>query len=256
MDFLGVIRDVAIGAARLTPGISTLVDGLETARDTYETMETIKSLGEYSDLLLNAGSVSSELVSVATMLLKPAQRTEIIAAGLQSIIGMHTLCGWTNEPTKGESYGEGGAGFNEVHETLSSATPDEGWTGRGSDAYADANTRQRELIRKMVDADYAVSGALSAEANRLNETQRILNNMSTALGNAILPALLAEASGGRKYGERLKLAVEAAAVSATIPTCLYRMNEMSEFADERAKTISEAVSIYREIARDGYPTWM
>lgn len=198
------------------------------------------------DLANNAGDILG--------MLRIADKTPIIQAGLKIVLSMQYQCGWTNEPTKGDGYSESAQRFNDISDTLSSAMPDDSWAGSASDAYRAANELQRLRAKKMVDADLDVRMALSAEAGEVDNTRRILNNAATMMGNAILPALAARAIP--RIGKAVSLEIETAVVGVSLPTCIWYMNQLSEHSTRAAHSIQKAAELYEEIAAAGYPTQM
>ncbi|MDY6996496.1 MAG: EspA/EspE family type VII secretion system effector [Actinomycetota bacterium] len=197
---------------------------------------------------------TAEVASVAQAMLPRARQTPIIAGGLQAVLAMQYLCGWTNEPSDGEGYSASAQRFNEVIDTLKSAMPEQHWAGEASDAYRRANEHHCRLAETMVDADLDVHAALSAEAGEVNNTRRILNNAATLMGNAIAPALVVQAIP--EVGMGMSRAIESAVVGVSLPTCLWYMEQLSEQSMRAAESIRNATLLYEEIADGQYSTRM
>ncbi len=206
------------------------------------------------DALWNLAGDVGEVASVATVLLPAAKQTNIIAAGLRTILALQMQCGWTNTPEDGDGFSQSAQRFNGVADGLETAYPNDSWSGPASDAYALANEKQKNRARRMPDADLDVAMAISSEAAAVNTTRRILNNAATLMGNAIAPALAARSIP--RVGKAMSLEIETAAVGVSIPTCLWYMNELSNHSERSAQTMNDAARIYDEIAAECYPTSM
>lgn len=206
------------------------------------------------DALWNLAGNFAEVASVALALLPAARQTDIISAGLKTVLALQLQCGWTNMPEDGDGYSQSAQKFNLVADGLDTAFPDERWQGDAADAYAKANERQKNRARRMPDADLDVLMAISSQAAAVNTTRRMLNNAATLMGNAIVPALAARSIP--RVGKAMSLEIEMAAVGVSIPTCLWYVNELSNHAERSAQTMKDAARIYDEIAAECYPTRM
>lgn len=206
------------------------------------------------DALWNLAGDTAEVASVALVLLPAAKQTDIIAAGLRTVLGMQYQCGWINEPTEADGYSESAKRFNDISDTLKSARPEDRWTGSASDAYSHANDLQHNRVKMLVDADLDVRMALTAESGEVNNTRRILNNAAMLMGNAIAPALAARVIP--KVGKALSLEIEAAVVAVSLPTCIWYMNQLADHSTRAAESIRNAVRLYEEVADSCYPTRM
>lgn len=247
-------------------------DVMQQIGDTLKTADPFGPMGEAGDILSglfhareliadngpealwNLAGNTAEVASVALMLLPAAKQTDIISAGLKTVMGLQVLCGWTNEPTEGDGYSDSATRFNTVADSLQTAMPDDRWVGAASDAYRQANEVQRERAKKMVDADLSVRMAVSAEAGEVNSTRRILNNAATMMGNAIMPALAARAIP--RIGKAVSMEIELAVVGVSLPTCLWHINQLSEHSAKAVESILAATRLYEEVAAAGYATRM
>jgi uncharacterized protein YukE len=206
------------------------------------------------DALWNLAGDFGEVASVALVLLPAAKQTDIISAGLKTVLGLQLQCGWTNAPEDGDGYSQSAQQFNLVADGLETAFPDDRWQGDAADAYSEANKSQKDRARRMPDADLDVLMAISSEAGAVNTTRRILNNAATLMGNAIVPALAARSIP--RVGKAMSLEIEMAAVGVSIPTCLWYVNELSNHSERSAQAMKDAARIYDEIAAECYPTRM
>lgn len=129
-------------------------DVMQQIGDTLKTADPFGPMGEAGDILSglfhareliaddgpealwNLAGNTAEVASVAQMLLPAAKQTDIISAGLKTVMGLQMLCAWTNEPSEGDGYSAGATRFNTVADSLGSAMPDDRWAGTASDAYA------------------------------------------------------------------------------------------------------------------------
>ncbi|WNG88200.1 EspA/EspE family type VII secretion system effector [Mycobacterium sp. ITM-2016-00317] len=206
------------------------------------------------DAVWNLAGDFGDVASVAQGLLPLATRTLIIEGGLKMVTVMEDQCGGANIPTEGDTYSESAQRFNQVGETLDSAMPDHRWRGEASQAYQEANEQQLARVRKIVDADLKVRMALSAEAGEVRAARRAFNEAATVMGNAIVPALAARALG--KHGKAVAHAIETAAVAAAMPICIWHMTQLTAHSTRAAATLMDAVALYDQVARDGYPIRM
>lgn len=206
------------------------------------------------DAVWNLAKDLGDVASVAQGLLPLASQTLIIESGLKMVTVMEDRCGGANIPTEGDAYSESAQRFTQVGETLTSAMPDHRWRGAASDAYGEANERQLARVRKIVEADLKVRMTLSAEAGEVRNARRMFNEASTVMGNAIVPALAARALG--KHGKAVAHGIETAAVAAAMPVCIWHMTQLTAHSTRAAATLMDAVELYEQVARDGYPISM
>lgn len=206
------------------------------------------------DALWNLAGNIGDFASVAQAMLPLAKQTLIIEGGLKLVSAMEDQCGGTNAPTEGDSYSEGARRFNRISDTLKSATPGDDWKGSASDSYHQANDRQRERARLMVDADLEVRMALSAEAGEVRAIRRTFNKAATVMGNAIVPALAARALG--KHGKAIAYGIETGAVGAALPVCIWQMTQLAEHSTRAAATLKDAVLLYEAVAKAEPPIRM
>lgn len=207
-----------------------------------------------TDALWNLASNAGDFASVAQGMLPLARQTLIIEGGLKMISLMEDQCGGMNSPSEGDGYSESARYFNRIHDVLKSAVPGDDWSGVASDAYQQANGRQRDRVRKMVDADLDVRMALSAEAGEVRAIRRTFNEAATVMGNAIVPALAARALG--KNGKAISYGIETGAVGSALPVCIWQLTQLAEHSTRAAATLKDAARLYEQIANDEYPIRM
>lgn len=212
-------------------------------------------LGEHgADALWNLAGDIGEVSSVAMALLPAAKQTDVISAGLRTVLAMQYQCGFTNTPEDGDGYSQSAQRFNTVADRLGSAFPDERWQGDAAEAYSEENRRQQDRARRMPGIDLDVLMAISSEAGAVQTTRRILDNAATLMGNAITPALAARAIP--RVGKAISLEIEIAAVGVSLPTCIWYMNRLTEHAEHSAQTMAAAARAYDVIADECYPDKM
>ncbi|MCK0175552.1 EspA/EspE family type VII secretion system effector [Mycolicibacterium sp. F2034L] len=238
------MTDILGDAADLIPP-NPITEAIDSVGNLIDVARAIDDNG--IDALWNAAADIGEGASVVEFFLPKSKQTPIISGGLKIIQGFQHSCGDPNEIDRGDGYAKGYQKHNEIADALAKPVPNPTWTGAASDAYSYANEQQRLRAKRMVDADIAINGAISAEAHELTSVRRMLNEAATVMGNAIIPAVAALAIP--RYGKGLSLAIQLGVVGAAVPGAIWRMEALQDVSENVSKSVTDAKRIYEEVTR-------
>ena len=182
--------------------------------------------------------------------LKDAMGSEILDGGQKVIEGMRLSTG-VGEPESGERFGQGWSRFNNAGETLTSAFPNDSWTGAGADAYADQNRTQAGRTNTIALLDRGVQTVIAREAYQVSYHRDKLDGQSNFLADlSYVTMALAFVPG---YGRAMKATVELAAVQAALSICSLELYELSREASQNAAELQQAVGLYERAAETATP---
>ncbi|MGV0811357.1 EspA/EspE family type VII secretion system effector [Mycolicibacterium boenickei] len=176
-----------------------------------------------------------------------AMATPIIQKALTTMMVMSNTCGF-GDPTPGTEFGDGARGFSQLSTSMGSTASPSSWTGWASDGYDKQNRKQQERLARMSESDKAVEGALASEAEQNGVTRKMLDRCQTVCGLSIAPAIAAKLSP--PPGPAISIAIEIAAVTATLPLAIDRYLDLIENSVRNATIIRRAGSGYDQIAGD------
>lgn len=174
-----------------------------------------------------------------------AAATPIINIGLITLTVASNTLGF-GRPEDGERFGTGSSHFYNAYAGLQKSIPPDDWEGTASDAYGDQNSKQQMRAADMADYDAGVQDVLANEAGQVDNTREFVSKRQTALGLSIAPALAAKLIP--VAGPALSVAIEIAAVGATVPFAMQRVEEMLHHADNNAKKIRDLATSYDSVA--------
>jgi hypothetical protein len=163
----------------------------------------------------------------------------VVIAGLKDTTGQ-------GDPARGEAFGQAQSTFHGVTATFKSAVPDHRWSGTGSYAYADQNTRQQLRSEAMADADREVHKVLDREAAQITLRRGYLDDQCSLLAgtsHATSPLQFIP-----RYGEAMTLAIELAAVQTALGESCRQMNQLQSEVAQNAAELLQAVGRYAGIA--------
>lgn len=245
-------------------GIRELIDSIrDAAKDAAHTFERVEkyvgpglgaiSLGkDVADVVTGDYSAVSDLVDdgVAVMqtLLGDAYATPIIEAGLLLLDSYSVMCGDPVTPDVGEMLGNGAAAFEQIEGDIKSAEPTGEWTGASSVTYALADSKQATRAADMAKADGKLQRIIADEAEQIGQTRDFIDERGSELHLAILPALAALAPVFEPEGAAVSIAIQIAAVAATVPRATDRMIEMATNASANARDIRAVADDYTAVA--------
>src|SRR4051812_21082588 len=194
-------------------------------------LENVRGVGE---LLTERGMASggSGPADVAGSDLLDVCQT--VVTGLKSITGHR-------DPECGEAFGRAQSAFTRVDETLRSAVPDNGWEGAGADAYADQNARQQLRSQAIADADREVHEVLAREAAQITLRRGYLDDQYSFLANT--GHVMCPLQFIPRYGEAMRLAVEAAVLQTALGESCHQINRLQSEA-QNAAALQQAVGRY------------
>ncbi|MBJ7387766.1 MAG: hypothetical protein JHC55_25110, partial [Mycolicibacterium sp.] len=204
MSVVGDIKDVGdalweVGKAgqELAGEADTLARGLKGLGNLFERFSPAGRLADLAKLGRKLSTYADDALKFLARpdvqrFLKRANRP-ILTGGQKTIGGMKFTTGF-GDPEDGARFNEGAARFQRAGATLSSAHPDDCWSGRGSGAYGDANERQIGRTRAVSAADQAVNAVLTREANQIVATRTALDDQSDWLADVGLVTMLVAAT--------------------------------------------------------------
>jgi hypothetical protein len=255
MSLVGDIKDVGdalweVGKAgqELAGEADTLARGLKGLGNLFERFSPV---GRLADLAKLGRKLSSYADDVWKFLARPdVQRflkranRPILSGGQKTIGGMKLTTGFGN-PEDGARFGEGAARFQRAGATLSSAHPDDCWSGRGSGAYGDANERQIGRTRAVSAADQTVNAVLTREANQIVATRTALDDQSDWLADVGLVTMLVAATP--RVGQAAALAMEIAAVTKALGVCTTQLVQLTQQVNANAAEIHQTADRYERV---------
>jgi hypothetical protein len=171
--------------------------------------------------------------------------TDLLDFGRLIIAGMKMTTG-EGEPDPGSSFRNGREGFDKAGATLRSAVPDDSWSGVGSRAYADQNTRQQLRSEAMADADEAVFAVLVRESLQIKARRDTLDTQADLLAKT--SSVTFPLQFIPRYGEAAKLAIETAALNSALQLCARTLYELQSEVSANAAELGQAVGRYAGVA--------
>ncbi|MDF2828734.1 MAG: hypothetical protein K0R01_2017 [Mycobacterium sp.] len=253
MSLVGDIKDVGdalweVGKAgqELAGEADTLARGLKGLGNLFERFSPAGRLADLAKLGRKLSNYADDALKFLARpdvqrFLKRANRP-ILSGGQKAIGGMKLTTGF-GDPEDGARFGEGAARFQRAGATLSSAYPDDSWSGRGSGAYGDANERQIGRTRAVSAADQAVNAVLTREANQIVATRTALDDQSDWLADVGLVTMLVAATP--YVGQGAALAMEIAAVTKALGVCTTQLVELTQHVNANAAEIHQTADRYQ-----------
>ncbi|MCB0932151.1 MAG: hypothetical protein KDB71_09665 [Mycobacterium sp.] len=240
---------------------------IDKVRDATKNADlTVGKVAEYADTGLGAISVGKDLADVVAgdysavqdlfddgvefiqTLLGDAFETPIIEAGLLLLDSYSVVCGDPVTPDVGAMFGNGASAFERVEAQVKSAEPTGDWTGTSSIAYALADSQQATRAADMSRADGKLQRIIADEAQQVEQTRNFIDDRGSELHIAILPALAALAPIFEPEGLAVSVAIQIAAVAATVPPATDKVVEMAWKASANARNIAAVADEYRAAA--------
>ncbi|WP_237570713.1 EspA/EspE family type VII secretion system effector [Mycolicibacterium lacusdiani] len=255
MSLVGDIKDVGdalweVGKAgqELAGEADTLARGLKGLGNLFERFSPVGRLADLAKLgrkLSNYADDACKFLARPDVqrFLKRANRP-ILSGGQKAIGGMKLTTGF-GAPEDGARFGEGAARFQRAGATLSSAHPDDCWSGRGSGAYGDANERQVGRVRAVSAADQEVNAVLTREANQIVATRTALDDQGDWLADVGLVSMLVAATP--YVGQGAALAMEIAAVTRALGVCTTQLVELTQQVNANAAEIHQTADRYQGV---------
>ncbi|MFC7674076.1 EspA/EspE family type VII secretion system effector [Mycolicibacterium sp. GCM10028919] len=253
MSLVGDIKDVGdalweVGKAgqELAGEADTLARGLKGLGNLFERFSPVGRLADLAKLGRKLSNYADDALRFLARpdvqrFLKRANRP-VLSGGQKTIGGMKLTTGF-GSPEDGARFGDGAARFQRAGATLSSAHPDDCWSGRGSGAYADANERQVGRTRAVSAADQAVNEVLTREANQIVATRTALDDQSDWLADVGLVTMLVSATP--YVGQGAALAMEIAAVTKALGVCTTQLVQLTQQVNANAAEIHQTADRYR-----------
>lgn len=189
--------------------------------------------------------------TIDSKLLKDVTGSEILDGGQKVIEGMRLTTG-AGEPENGDRFGQGWSRFNDAGETLTSAFPNDSWTGEGADAYIGQNRTQTGRANTVALLDRGVQTVIAREAYQVAYHRDKLDDQSNFLADLSYVTMALGLVPG--YGKAMKATVEAAAVQAALSICSLELYELSREANQNAAELHQAVGLYAGAATTAPPT--
>ena len=171
--------------------------------------------------------------------------SHILTVGQSLLTQMRQTLG-DGDPDDGQTFGAAGDRFRSADSELGSASPAEGWTGDGSDAYADQNSRQRLRAESVADTDREVHRVLAGEAFQVGYHRRQIDELYNWLGE--LSEYTQWLDLVPRYGDAAKLTVETAAVQTALTSAGFELANMHSEASQNAGRLKDLVGRYQAIA--------
>jgi hypothetical protein len=255
MSLVGDIKDVGdalweVGKAgqELAGEADTLARGLKGLGNLFERFSPAGRLADLAKLGRKLSNYADDALKFLARpdvqrFLKRANRP-ILSGGQKTIGGMKLTTGF-GDPEDGARFGEGAARFQRAGATLSSAHPDDCWSGRGSGAYGDANERQIGRTRAVSAADQAVNTVLTREANQIVATRTALDDQSDWLADVGLVSMLVAATP--YVGQGAALAMEIAAVTKALGVCTTQLVQLTQQVNANAAEIHQTADRYQGV---------
>lgn len=246
--------------------IRELIDRLRDA--TRNADRTVEKVADFADTGLGAISVGKDVAEVVTgdysavselfddgvefiqTLLGDAFETPIIEAGLMLLDSYSVMCGDPVTPDVGAMFGNGASAFERIEGEMKSAEPTGEWTGTSSAAYALADSQQAARAADMARADGKLQRLIADEAHQVEQTRDFIDDRGSELHIAILPALAALAPIFEPEGLAVSIAIQIAAVTATVPPATDKVVEMAWKASENARNIRAVADEYSAVASE------
>ncbi|MFV8243854.1 EspA/EspE family type VII secretion system effector [Mycolicibacterium peregrinum] len=238
-NYAGGIVDHAVGAKSSIPwsmaGIGT---------DFLSMGQLIAHDG--TKLLAKSAAASGSLGAAESLAnFSKAVGTPIINAGLITLTMESNLLGF-GRPEDGERFTRGANHFMDAYTALLKSRPPGDWHGSGSTEYGDRNKEQQTRASDLHSKDVAIQKELSAEAGQVSDTRDYVSKCQTKLAAAIIPAIAAKfAPWG---GPALAMAIEFAAVAATVYPATKQLNQLINAAGAHARAVKSIASEYESIA--------
>jgi hypothetical protein len=170
--------------------------------------------------------------------------TPIINVGLNTLTGASNTLGF-GRPEDGERFTDSAQQFTEANTTLQDSVPAADWQGGARDAYRDRNIEQQQRTIGMATFDGRVQAVLAKEAGEVDSTRDFVSKCQTMLAAAIPAAIAARFIP--PAGTATSVAIEVAAVAATVPVALKRTVEMVSHANDNADVIRQITSHYQTL---------
>jgi EspA/EspE family len=211
--------------------------------------EFVRSNGDLAglDTITNVGERLATLGSKLpdNKLLRRVGGSEILDAGQLVIEGMRLTTGF-GEPENGDRFGQGWSRFNGVGETLTSAYPDNSWSGAGANAYVDQNRSQAGRTSTVALLDRSVQTVIAREAYQVKYHRDKLDDQSNYLADLSYMTMALGLVPG--VGKAMKTTVEVAAVNAALSICSLELYELSREAGQNAAELEQAAGRYAGVA--------
>lgn len=167
--------------------------------------------------------------------------TPIINVGLMTLTAASNTLGF-GRPEDGERFTDGARQFSEANDELQQAVPPPDWQGDASDAYGLRNTEQQQRAGSMATFDGQIQEVLAEEAGQVQDTRDFVSTRQVMLAAAIPAAITAKLIP--PGGAAAAMAIELAAVAATVPFAMQRVTEMVSHSADNADRIRQIGSHY------------
>jgi EspA/EspE family len=212
------------------------VGGLNGVGEFVRSTGDLGGLGTIADIGERLATLGSKLPD--TKLLRSVAGSEILDAGQLLIEGVRLTTGF-GEPENGDRFGQGWSRFNDVGETLTSAFPDDSWSGAGANAYVDQNGTQTGRTHTVGVLDRSVQTVIAREAYQVKYHRDKLDDQSNYFTDLSYMTMALGLVPG--VGKAMKTAVEVAAVNAALSICSLELYELSREASQNAAEVQQAV---------------
>ncbi|MBI3227740.1 MAG: hypothetical protein HYZ39_22065 [Mycolicibacterium cosmeticum] len=171
--------------------------------------------------------------------------SQILTVGQALLTQMKDTLG-EGDPDDGQAFGAAADRLRSADAGLGAAALAERWTGAGSDAYADQNSRQRLRAESVADTDHEVHRVLAGEAFQVGYHRRQIDELYNWLGE--LSEYTQWLDLVPRYGDAAKLVVETAAVNTAVTSAGFELANMHHEASENAGRLKDLVGRYQAIA--------
>jgi hypothetical protein len=171
--------------------------------------------------------------------------SDLLELGQQLIAAMKKTTG-DGDPETGARFVYGHSAFGKSEESLRAAGPDDSWSGAGSRAYADQNTRQQLRAETMAGADLEVHRVLFREAAQISLRRGFLDDQANFL--AYLSYATFPLQFIKTWGEAAKLATELHAVAVALGESTYHLYQLHSEVSANAAELQQAIGRYRGVA--------
>lgn len=177
--------------------------------------------------------------------------TPILVAGQKIIEGMRWASG-DGDPEWGEGFHNGSRAFKAELPTLAAAGSAPGWDGGPAPrAYRRRAAEQENRVATLADADGQIAAVIGREADEINETRRILENLHQWLADyGSYTQALGVIPGVGKY---LQMEAETLAVQMALEEAGKKMWQMHADANANAADVRGVVDMYRQVRAAAVP---
>ncbi|MCV6985203.1 hypothetical protein H7H78_07030 [Mycobacterium shinjukuense] len=166
----------------------------------------------------------------------------IIQATIAVLTAMTLLDGFGDE--KGERFGAGAKKLESLAERLGSAWSDPEWQGVAAHAYDTRNSRLRDLIEQMADADKTMAHRVSEHAEKITATRIALGTNIGFLTACGFVAAYLESLGQLAASIALQIQV----CTPALGVCATMQGLLIKHAEQTASSIHDAIAHYHQVS--------